>query len=481
MKKLLAMMAGSASASALNLIALTLAASKVDLHALDVYFVYRDATESILKLLFVSQIGPICIAAMRSRTDNTHPVRSALLIGGAATAISLCLWTAFFPLIAHFFVNPEAPVRVTGLGLLELSVGVFCLFTWLDAIASSVLVHRRLFAQNHFGNFISAAATCAWMAVPEELPVESMALAFAVGKVLGTLPKILICFWPQAVPKGESASNKNEVMEAADRHSENENGLPGVLAMAAPYIPSNLLQQFNKFAYLAGAAFLAPGLFAIFNIYRRYYTALQNLITVNIFNFSASRLTDPAEAPLETVRLLDRHTLSFLTVYAGGSLLMLLCSLPTMQSRLPEFVTSPYAPLLWSVTLLNYLPDGINFVLSRQSMLQNDLRVDSRLNTAQALANIVFLYPSMRYFGIAGLAYSTMLVCTLFAACRLWRLREQHKPVRPAVNRIAAYGLLTFGISLFSLAVSPWLYCLGTLILSLGSLAHLKFSLRRIA
>lgn len=472
MKKLLAMMASGASASALNLIALTLAASKVDLRALDVYFVYRDSSESILKLLFVSQIGPICVAAMRGRSDGGRPVRSALLIGGAATAAAMALWTFIFPLISDLFLSKDAPPLITGHSVLELSVAVFCLFTWFDAIASTVLVQRRQFAHNHTGNFISAASVCLWMLVPAHLSVDSMAMAFAVGKVLGTLPKIIVCLWPRASENGIGTDSVEQGLPDPDAPAPR-----GMLAMAMPYTPSNLLQQFNKFAYLAGAAFLAPGLFAIFNIYRRYYTALQNLITVNIFNLSASRLTDATKADGETARLLDRHTLSFLTVYAGGSLVMLVCALPMLQDQLPEFITTPYTSLLWSVTLLNYLPDGLNFVLSRKSMLQHEHKLDSRLNSAQALTNLAVLYPSMRWFGIGGLAYATTLVCVLFAGLRLWHLRRQIPEAGPSIRRIALYGTTLGLFSTLSMAVPAWSYCLGTLVLSVIALLHLRSAL----
>lgn len=477
MKKLLAMMAGSAGASALNLIALTLAASKVDLRALDVYFVYRDAAESILKLLFVSQIGPICVAAMRARGNGDKPVRSALLVGGAATAAALGLWTLAFPQISALFLSKDAPPLITGHSVLELSVVAFCLFTWLDAIVSTVLVQRRQFAQNHAGNFLGAATLCIWMLVPTQLSVASMAMAFAAGKVVGTIPKIFVCLWPRG--PHENASGSNADSRAPEQHLAPASTPHSMLAMAMPYTPSNLLQQFNKFAYLAGTAFLAPGLFAVFNIYRRYYTALQNLVTVNIFNLSASRLTDPSVAGDETARLLDRHTLSFLTVYAGGSLVMLVCALPVLQPQLPEFVTTPYASLLWSVTLLNYLPDGLNFVLSRRSMLQHELKLDSRLNSAQALANLAVLYPSMRWFGIAGLAYATTLVCVLFAGLRLWQLRRQIPDVDQSVWRISLYGIVLGAFSIFSMAIPAWSYCLGTLMLSAIALLHLRLALAR--
>lgn len=436
------MMAGSVSASALNLIALTLAASRVDLRELDVYFIYRDAAESLLKLLFVSQVGPICIAAMRSSCNGERMMRNALLLGAVTTGFTLAAWITVFPLLVDHFISPEAPPLITGHSVLELSVGVFCLFTWLDAIASTVLVQRRQFVQNHAGNFISAATVCLWMVLTADVSVASIALAYAVGKVLGILPKIVICLLPRLTgPTQSKASNSTQVETIADPDAPSSWSM---LAMALPYTPSNLLQLFNKFAYLAGVVFLAPGLFAIYSIFYRYYTGLQNLITVNSFNLSASLLNDPNEATRETARVLDRHTLSFLMVYAGASLLFLICSLPLLKSHLPEFVTTPYVSLMWSVMLLNYLPDGINFMLSRKSIMQHDLKMDTRLNTLQALTNLAVLYPSMRYFGVGGLTYATLLICAVFAALRLRHLIRQIGFITPAVRRIIAYGAVLF-------------------------------------
>lgn len=455
MNKLVAMMLGSAGTAALNLVALTLAASRVELPSLDVYFVYRDATESILRLLFVSQIGAICVAAAQAHRSS-HPIRRALLVGGAGTAAALAVWTAGFPAFADHFLPAQSTVPITGFSVLEIAVAVFCLCTWLDAIATAVLVQQRNFFQNHVANFVGAAASCALMAIPATLTVEGMAVAFAVGKTATTLPKVAHSLRNVNLPDSVNPSCPRAF---------------GILAMALPYTSSNVLLQFNKFAYLAGVAFLAPGAFAIFNIYRRYYTAAQNLITVNIFNLSASKLTDTAQAERETVHLINRHIISSLAIFACCSVVMLVCSTPQLQQKLPEFITSPYAPLLWSVTLLNCLPDGLNFMLSRQSMLQGDVQIDSRFNSAQAIANLVALYPSMRLFGIAGLAYATVMVCAAFCALRLWRLNRQFPSVKECTQRVAIYGALLFAATCASLALQPLAFCVLTTVVSLSALA----------
>jgi hypothetical protein len=477
MKKLMGLMAGSAGASALQLIALTLAASKVDLRELDVYFLYRDASESILKLLFVSQIGPICVAAMRESVNPLGRVRRALLFGGLSTALALATWTLVFPLIAHHFLSPQAPALITGSSLLELSIVAFCLFTWLDAIASTVLVQRQQFAVNHGGNLLNGALVCLWMLPSGPVSVSSMALAYAVGKAVGTVPKIVSCWWPGLAKQSPAidVAFSPSVPAAAARHQAAPRT---IVEMALPYTASNVLLQFNKFAYLAGTAFLSPGLFALFSIYRRYYTSLQNLVTLNLFNLSAARLVESAQAPAETVKLLDRHMVSFLSVFAAISLLMLFCSLPPAASRLPEFLTTPYVSLLWSVILLAYLPDGVNFMLSRASMLKGDLAFDTKLNSIQALVNLCVLYVSMRFFGIAGLVYTTLLVCTIFAAARLWRLRQEYSQTTPAIIRTGLYGLPLALFSTLGLVVPPWSYCMGMLALSCAALLHLRYVLR---
>lgn len=458
MNKLLAMMLGSAGAAALNLIALTLAASRVELASLDVYFVYRDATESLLRLLFVSQIGSICVAVARTTRTN-RPVRQALFAGGAGTAAALGVWTVAFPAFVDQFLPAGSPIPITGRSVMEVAVAVFCLCTWLDAVASSQLIQQRKFALNHAANSVGAAMSCVLMLAPASLTVQSMATAFAVGKFITTLPKVLSAIRSVRTSTEDDAPPKAKPLQS-------------MLSMALPYTPGNFLLQFNKFAYLAGVAFLAPGVFAIFSIYRRYYTAAQNLITVNIFNLSASHLTDAQETEVEIPRLINRHTLSFLAIYALCSGLMLICALPAVRSHLPEFVTSPYAPLLWSVTLLNFLPDGVNFVLSRQSMLDGDIKVDSRINSVQAVVNLIALYPSMRYFGVAGLAYATLFVCAVFAAFRLWRLHLHIPATKQCIKSIAIYGALLLAVSCFSQTLRPLEHALLTVLVSVPALAH---------
>lgn len=473
-KKVIAMMIGSGVSSVLNLIALTVAASRVDLEELDVYFVYRDFAESILKILFVSQIGPICIALLRISNNPELTIRKILVFGGAFTGLTLSSFLIFFPHASPYFLRSESLHLITGFSELEIAIIIFCLLMWLDSIVSTVLVQRRLFLQNHVCNIISAALLCFLIISPSDLTVAAMAIAYAFSKVAGTAPKILICCFP--------LFGKMEQISQFSNPFSSEGGasaLNGISSMVLSYTPSNLLLLVNKSLYLAGTAFLAPGLFAIYSIYYRYYTALQNLITVNIFNLSASRLTCADSQQRETDGLIYRHALSFLIAYCGASIVMFLCSLPVMYSHLPEFLTSSYATILWSVVLLNFLPDGINYILSRRNMLQNNLEHDSRLNFIQAMANLSLLYPSMRLFGIVGLLYATVIICAFFSAVRLWYLyRNVDEFNSKVVLRFSVYGISLLALSVLSLVLPAWLYCLVAFTLSGSFLFHLLYSFR---
>ena len=464
---------GSAGSALLNLIALTIAASRVDLRDLDVYFIYRDAAESILKLLFISQIGPVCVAALRANKAPELVIRKVIIFGGIFTALILTCLLLVFPHFSTFFLRSESLHLITGFSVLELAILIFFLLTWLDAIATTVLVQRSFFLQNHIFNTLNAALLCLQLAFQGDLTVTSMASAYAISKIAGTLPKILICCLQKS---NEVVQDSQSIYPIISVRGTSE--LNSIISMVFTYTPSNILLLANKFSYLAGSAFLAPGFFAIYNIYYRYYTALQNLITVNIFNLSASRLTCPESAQRETVGLLYRHTLSFLVLYSGASVVLFLCSLPVVQLHLPEFLNTSYASLLWSVILLNFLPDGINFILSRGSMLQNDLKFDSRLNSLQAIANLAVLYPSMRFFGIGGLVYATMLICVIFAAIRLWHFHRNAARINKALSRMATYGMALFILSLSSLMFPAWFYCLATFSLSGLFLIHLLYVLR---
>ena len=473
-KKIIAMMTGSAFSSLLNLIALTFAASRVDLKELDVYFVYRDFAESILKILFVSQIGPICIAVLRTSKNPELIIRKTLILGGGGAGLILGGFLIFFPHASPYFLRSESLHLITGFSELEIAIIIFCLFMWLDSIVSAVLVQRRLFLQNHVCNLINAALLCFLIILPSDLTVAAMAIAYAISKVAGTAPKILICSFP--------LFGKMEQISQISSEFSSEGGasaLNGISSMVLSYTPSNLLLLVNKSSYLAGAAFLAPGLFAIYSIYYRYYTALQNLITVNIFNLSASLLTCADSQQRETDGLIYRHGLSFLVIYCSASVVMFLCSLPVMHSHLPEFLTSSYAALLWSVVLLNFLPDGINYILSRRNMLQNNLSHDARLNSIQAIANLALLYPCMRFFGVVGLLYATVIICAFFSAIRLWHLyRNVDEYNNKALLRFSVYGTSLFALSMLSLILPPWLYCLVSFTLSGIFLIHLLYSFR---
>ena len=467
----MAMMSGSATSSILNLIALTAAASRVNLEELDVYFVYRDSAESILKILFVSQVGPICIALLQVSKEPGLMIRKILALGGVLTGLILSAFLILYPHVSPYFLRFESLHLITGFSKFEVAIIINCLLIWLDSIVSTVLVQRRLFLQNHTCNLISATLLCFLIISPENLTVTTMAIAYAVSKIAGTLPKIIINFF---LP-----FSKNIQISQISNQTNSKGGasvLSGISLMAYSYTPSNILLLINKFTYLAGSAFLAPGVFAIYNIYYRYYTAIQNLITVNIFNLSASKLASADLQQRETYGLIYRHILSFLVVYCGASFVMFLCSLQVIHSHLPEFLTSSYAPLLWSVVLLNFLPDGINFILSRRNMLQNNLKHDSRLNSIQALANLALLYPSMRFFGIVGLLYATVIVCTFFSAIRLWYLyRNVDKFNNRVVRQFSVYVISLFVLSAVSLILPAWLYCFVAFALSGFFLVHLLY------
>ncbi len=467
------MMMGSASSSLLNLIAMTIAVSRVDLRELDFYFVYRDAAESVLKILFISQIGSVFIAALKVSKKPQLITRNIFVYGCGFVALILTCWLFIFPLFSSAFLNTKPLHTINVLDSVELAILVFCLFTWLDTIATALLIQVRLFLLNHILNILSAALLCILIILPGELSVASMASAYAVSKIAGTIPKIFICtFCKSEVIR--------QVSLMADPISSEEPKIEvfGILKMVSVYTPSNFLLMINKFFYLAGVAFLSPGYFAIYNIYYRYYTALQNLITVNIFNLSASRLVNLDLDQSETMGLLYRHTLSFLTLYSGVSILMLLFSVPVVSFYLPEFLTTQYVTVLWSVILLNFLPDGINFIFSRRSILQNDLKFDSRLNSLQAFANLVLLYPAMRFFEIIGLVYATLLICLFFAAIRLYHLSLTVTGVNKAFRRVAMCNVALLITSLTSLVFPAWLFCLVAFSVSVVLLGHLLYLLR---
>jgi len=467
------MMMGSASSSLLNLIAMTIAVSRVDLRDLDVYFVYRDAAESILKILFISQIGPVCIAALQVSKTPLLLVRNVFIFGGIFVALILTCFLFVFPYFSPAFLSSESAHIIGGLSTLELAILVFCLFTWLDTIATAVLVQGRLFLQNHIFNISSAALLCVLIILPGNLSVASMASAYAACKIAGTIPKIFICCFSRS--KGVRNFSLSPSPITSDGYVPESRS---IIKMVFVYVPSNSLLLVNKFSYLAGSVFLSPGYFAIYNIYYRYYTALQNLITVNIFNLSASQLASSEFEKSETVGLLYRHTLTFLALYSCISVLMFLFSLPVVQFHLPEFLTAPYVTVLWSVILLNFLPDGINFILSRRSILQKDLIFDSRTNSLQVFANLVFLYPAMRFFGVVGLVFATLLICVIFAAIRLYYLSRNVTGVSGAFRRVAIYNSALLILSLTSLVFPAWLFCIFTFSVSGVFLGHLLYSLR---
>lgn len=450
---------GSAGSSVLNLIALTVIASSVSLNDLDVYFVYRDSAESILKIVFISQIGPICIAALRVSKEPEFTLGKILLLGGAITALVLIGLLIVFPHISPYFLRLESRYLITGFSELEIAIIIYCILMWLDSIISTILVQRRLFLQNHACNIISSALLCFLIITPSDLTVTAVAVAYAVSKFSATIPKIIIFFLGKS---GEKVQIPNQINSGVEGVASST-----ISSMILNYAPSNSLLLVNKFSYLAGSFFLIPGLFAIYNIYYRYYTALQNLITVNIFNLSASRLASDDSRQLETDGLIYRHILSFFIIYLGASIVMFVFSLPMMRSHLPEFLTSSYTSLLWSLTLLNFLPDGVNFIMSRRSMMQNNIEFDSRLNTFQAIANLIFLYPSMRFFGIEGLLYSTLMICTFFSVVRLRNFYIiTNKVIDAAVLRVVFAGVCFFLLSMLSLCLPAWQYCLATFSIS---------------
>ena len=126
-------MFSSATVSLLNMTTLTLVAIRVDLAELDVYFLYRDMGESLLKLLFVSQIGALCVSAIRVGNGSLKPARITLVYGGLITSIVMIVWAAYFHLLSPYFIGENHLLPMGGFSRLEIAIAVFCIFVWIDS------------------------------------------------------------------------------------------------------------------------------------------------------------------------------------------------------------------------------------------------------------------------------------------------------------------------------------------------------------
>lgn len=454
-------MFGSASVSLLNLVALTLVATRVDLHELDAYFIYRDAGESLLKLFFISQIGVLSVSAIRMWGGSLVPARRALIYGGMMTSVAMTLWAAYFHVVASHFLPESRLLLISGFSTLEIAIAVFCVFTWMDSAASPIIVNQERFWTYHISNFCGAAITCLGIMLGKKLSIEEVALAFAVGKIVAATPKLVLCF-----------------LLASPFVAKQSAGMTSSFRMAVSYIPLNILQQVNRFALLSGVAFLQPGAFALFNIFNRYYTATQNLVTMNLLHLSASRLSKSEVDPKDLHILIVQHMVSFLVMITGASIFMYLTTLSEIKIQLPEFLITNIAPLLWYLVFLNFLPDGLNLILSRSSIFQGEVTWDSRVSIAQVLVNTVLLYPSMKFFGIYGLAYATFFVVSVFAIIRCWRLVQCMPGLKPLMISSFMYGLGLILLATFFINKALADFCFVVLMVSTLALFHIFWRLR---
>lgn len=461
MKKILAMMFGSASVSALNLASLTLVATRVDLAELDVYFLYRDAGESLLKLLFISQIGALCVSAVRMWNGGLTPVRRTLIVGAIATSVVMLLWAAYFHTVAPHFFPDKSLLPPGGFGTVEIAIAVFCIFVWIDSASSPTLINQRRFWTYHLSNFGGAAVTFLGIAQTQSPSIAEVAIAFAVGRFFSAIPKLTLCL---LLPSPSDASRPE--------------GISNPFRMAVSYIPPNALQQVNRIAFLAGAAFLQPGAFALFSLFHRYHTGLQNLVTMNLFNLSSSSLSKADVNPADLRVLIFRHAMSFLLLVIGISTFMYITTFPAIKNQVPGFLVSDIAPLLWCIVILGFLPDGVNLILSRCNIFQGAISWDSRVSAAQVLVNTVALYPSMKYFGVYGLAYATFIVLTVFAIIRSWKLVQCMPELRPLLIAVLVYGCSLFLLSVALINESLENFCVGIIAAGLLALFHAFWRLR---
>jgi hypothetical protein len=461
MKNILAMMFGSASVSLLNLASLTLVVARVDLAELDAYFLYRDVGESLLKLFFISQIGALSVSAIRMWNGSLVPARWTLIYGGVITSAAMIIWAAYFHVVAPHFLPESYLLPTGGFSTFEIAVAVFCVFVWLDSASSPVIINAGRFWIYHVSNFCGAAVTCLGITLWEKLAIEEVALAFAAGRVVAAIPKLTLCFLLSSPPE-----------------SKRPDGISNTFRMAVTYIPLNSLQQLNRFAFLSGVAFLQPGAFALFSVFNRYYTALQNLVTMNLFHLSASRLSKSQVDPKDLHTLIFQHKVSFLLVVISACIFMYLTTLPEIKPMIPEFLTTGVAPILWCLVLLSFLPDGLNLILSRSSIFQGETNWDSRVSMAQVLVNTVLLYPSMKYFGVYGLAYSTFFVVSVFAIIRCWRMVQFMPELKPLIIPLFIYGFGLISLAAFLANKDLADFCLGMTVASMLALLHVRWRLR---
>lgn len=460
MKSLFGMISGSVGTSIFNFLTLTISASRIDLVELDQYFISRDSAESLLKFLFVAQIGSICVALIQARGGSLAPLRQAFLLGAVLVACAMAIWSLAFTNFAEFFMPGGSGVIQGDLATLSVWIAVFCVLVWLDNLVSPYLIHVKRFFVYHFSNSIGAVLTCAYVYFSPELTPIILAQAFAIGKFLTVLPKVFF-----ALSMGGSQEKA--------RHKS-------VLSMVLNYIPANILQPLNRNLMLAGVVFLNPGNFAIYSIFTRYYSSAQNIVTLNIFNLSAKQLSESSDDKGAIIQVLTRHFKSTLPLLFLVSVAFVVAQETRVGNHLPPFLSSPISAEIALIVLITFLPDGLSFILSRRSMIRGEVKWDSRISFMQVTTNILVLYPSMMLFGVLGLAYANLIVCILFSVIRSIPLLAEGATLRALLLELGICASILMTVCLVSTS-NPALSTPLIVGIALATLFVVKCTIRLIA
>ncbi len=378
--------------SLLNLITISIIASHISLEILDFYFIAKDSTEAILKFFYVSTIGSFILASFKNQSLN-YRYFSKVLFGFILIIIATYSVYLFFTIdiYSYFLGQKFFKLHLNFYGI-QTALIVFAIFLWIDNMLTPLLVQRGFLQTNYISNLLSSLVNFLFVFL-FEYDLLDVCCVFAISKIFSVLPKIFSIY-------------------INEKNNTNFNSLP-IKDMIFFYLPSNIMMQFQKGVFLSATSFLAPGTYALYSLFYRYYTGLQNFITMNLFNLNLKGMTcdDDLLQFQSFKKLYLQHTVSFYFIIFITSVLLYSLSHISIYLTLPSFLTHPLTPVVLLLVVLNFYIDGAAFFLQKKLAFNGLTKEDSNWFNLQILLNIIVLYSFMKFFGILGLCYGTLIVC----------------------------------------------------------------------
>ncbi len=430
--------------SLLNLGSLTVAAVKIKPTELDYFFVQREALDSVLKIFFISQVGSIVVSEFSNDTLRKKNLLFLFVCSGLIISCCLFLWLNLLSATNFSILDLSLVDQNLNLSLkvFYIALVVFSVCTWFDAIATSLLNYTLNFRVNFGLNSVGSAITFCGVVFIGANSIESISLSFAIGKLFSTFSKASYLLLSDQI-KIDTGSK------------ESQKFIPQMLVKAAPYLTANLLQFVNKFFMLAGVKFLDPGSYSIYTLVYRYYSAFQNLVTVNLTNSSIINSTADEKSIL-LLKAIEDHVRSFYALGMLFSLSYFFISVFFKESSYFAYALGADVKLMVAVIVMTFLPDGLNYILSKDSIANGEVSWDARLTTAQVVSNILFISPSMYYFKIKGLVIVTLIILCVFSGIRVWKIGLLPRKLLGDLSLF--YVLMLFIIGLYYLKPVPLVF-----------------------